>query len=318
MPRSMPKFKFPPVKLPGGAGGAATGAVGSGAVGSGLKNNIKNNLGNLGGVRGSSGAAGTGAAGAGAAGSVGKGLDDAAGAGAAGSVGKVDNAAGSVGKGSKGLDGAAGSVDDVGSAAAKKKNKLFALEWKNKGRLTKGAAVVGGLAYASYESIRTSQKLQEEADELVAECLLSCLPQHPNIEKPEAPAICLSEENYNNSALKEWYFPSTNPLNGPDCEENSALCKKPRDCTPNDVRSICKANSLETYKRCSEDCEAKCRRCIPNPTFLKAVVDTASESASVVGGGLGEALGSVAGSLGLSPTIFLAVGLFLIFFLLFK
>lgn len=228
---------------------------------------------------------------------------------------------GAAGAGAAGA-GAAGSAargtDDVAAAATKKKTNAYAKALKNKGKLAKGAAVVGGLAYASYESVKTWIEKTEEVEELVAECLLSCLPQHPNIEMPEAPPICLSEENYNNEALKDWYFPSKNLLNGPDCEENSTLCKKPRDCTSNDVRSICKPNSLETFNRCAEDCNAQCRRCIPNPTALAAVVSTAVKSTGTVTDGVGEVLGSVAGALGIDPTMILAIGIFLIFFLLLK
>ena len=281
-----------------GVTGLAGGAAGGGIKGS-IKNlDIKGGIKNVN-IKGSSGAGGV------------KSADDVAGGATKGAAG-----AGAAGTGAAGS--AAKGVDDAAAAATKKKKYLDAVNSKKLKKLGKGAAVVGGLAYASYQSIKTGMKMQEEVDELVAECLLSCLPQHPNIEKPEAPAICLSEDNYNNVALKEWYFPSKNELNGPDCEENSALCKKPRDCTANDVRSICKANSLDTYNRCSEDCEAKCRRCIPNPTALQAVISTAVEGVDTVAGGVGEALGSVAGALGVSPTMILAVGLLLIFFLFFK
>jgi hypothetical protein len=110
------------------------------------------------------------------------------------------------------------------------------------------------MAYASYESIKTWMAKKGEVEELVAECLLSCMPQHKNIEKPEAPPVVLSEENYSNNSLKEWYYPAKNELNGPNCEENSAMCKSPRDCTPGDTRASCKINSLETFNRCAEDC----------------------------------------------------------------
>ena len=257
-----------------------------------------------------------------------KGVDDTAAAtGAAAAKGVDDTAAATGAAAAKGVDDTAAAAKGVDAAAGvTKKNSNYANVLKKKGKLAKGAAVVGGLAYASYESVKTWIEEKEEVDELVVECLLSCLPQHPNKEKPEAPPICLSLDNYNNEDLKDWYFPSKNELNGPDCEENSAVCKKPRDCTTNDARLMCKPNSKETFERCSEECHAKCKKCIPDPKALEAVVSAASENAGTVSGGVGEALGEsvggvlnpVAEALGIDASMILVVVILLIFFLLVK
>lgn len=181
-------------------------------------------------------------------------------------------------------DAAAGAA----TTTVAKRRSMFKNAWANRAKFAKTAAVSGTLAYASYQSLKTYMEQRGEFDEIIGECLGSCLPQHNNTEKPEALPIILSEENYNNDTLNEWYFPVSNEFNGPDCEETEALCKKLRDCTPGDARALCKANSIETFHRCAEDCDAKCKRCIPDPTLLTALTSTAR---SEVGDVLGELFG---------------------------
>lgn len=177
-----------------------------------------------------------------------------------------------------------------------------------------GAAVVGVVAYASYESLKNHINKKEVVEENVTECVFSCLPQHTNIENPEYP-IALSGDNYNDDALKEWYFPSENLLNGPDCpEENKAVCHKPRDCTVGDVRLVCKPNSKETFERCGEYCKEKCRRCFSDPkltsTVLETVASTATESAEVFAETFADTVGGMLEALGIDPSMVFYYALF--------